>query len=97
MLSDKEAALAWLALCSIQCMNSAGSNAQSVSMLSTLNPVKEAASNNRLTVCLAAMLHEVTSYSIDLHRQLPYWRDHNDACAIPGHELGSVKQFQAGN
>lgn len=41
-------------------------------------------------MCLAVMLHEVSSHRVDLHGKLPGGRNDNCSSTVSWHELGSV-------
>lgn len=47
-----------------------------------------------LTVCLAVMLHEISSHRVDLHGKLAGGRNDNCSSTVSGHEFGSVQQLQ---
>ena len=46
------------------------------------------------TMCLAVMLHEISSHRVDLHGELSGGRNDNGSSTISGHEFGSVQQLQ---
>lgn len=45
-------------------------------------------------MCLAVMLHEISSHRVDLHGKLSSGRNYNGSSTVSGHELGSVQQLQ---
>ena len=46
------------------------------------------------TMCLAVMLHKISSHRVDLHGKLSGGRNDNSSSTVSGHELGSVQQLQ---